>query len=52
MTHPLKNRTQASVVVVVIGASEQTKGLHAVDPDAEFVVQGPSDPIIPVHPLA
>ena len=52
MTHPLKNKLQAVVVYVVIGASEQTRGLHTVDPVAEFAVQVPSNPIIPVHPIA
>ena len=50
--HPTKNTMQAAVVDVVIGASVQTNGLQTVDPAAVFAVQGPSEPIIPVHPLA
>ena len=30
----------------------QTSGLHTVEPAAVFAVQGPSEPIIPVHPFA
>ena len=36
----------------VVAASVQTRGLHTVEPAAVFAVQGPSEPIIPVHPFA
>ena len=52
MTHPPKNKMQAAVVDVATGASEQTRGLHTVEPAAVFAVHAPSDPIIPAHPLA
>ena len=52
VTHPVKNTMHAAVVDVATGASAQTSGLHTVDPAAVFAVHGPSDPIIPVHPLA
>lgn len=50
VTHPAKNCTQAAVVVVEAGASEQAKALQAVDPAAVLEVHAPSDPIKPVHP--
>ena len=50
VTQPAKNYTQAAVVVVVAGASEQAIGLHAVDPVAVLAVQAPSNPVNPVHP--
>ena len=50
VTHPAKNWTQAAVVVVEAGASEQARVLHAVDPAAVLVVHTPSDPVSPVHP--
>ena len=52
MTQPVRNAEQTVFVVNVVAASEQTKGLHTVDPTAVFEVHGPSEPIIPVHPFA
>ena len=50
--HPLRKLPQAAFVDNVRAASVQTRSRHAVDPAAVFVVHGPSEPIIPVHPLA
>ena len=52
VTHPERKVEQARFVVIVVAASVQTRGLHTVDPAAVLVVQGPSEPIIPEHPLA
>ena len=52
MTHPARYAEQAVFVANVVAASEHTKGLHTVDPAAVFAVHGPSEPIIPEHPLA
>ena len=48
----MRNCEHAVLVANVFAASEQTKGLHTVDPAAVFVVHGPSEPIIPEHPFA
>ena len=50
--HPERNAAQAVFVDNVFAASVHTSGLQTVDPAAVFVVQGPSEPIIPVHPFA
>ena len=50
--HPVRNAAQAVFVANVVAASVQTRGLHTVEPAAVFAVQGPSEPIIPVHPFA
>lgn len=50
--HPLRNAEQAALVARVAAASVQTRGLQTVEPAAVLVVHGPSDPIIPAHPLA
>ena len=50
--HPETNPEQAAFVVNDNGASEQTSGLQTVEPADVSVPHGPSEPIIPVHPLA
>ena len=52
VTQPVRNCEHAVLVANVFAASEHTKGLHTVDRTAVFVVHGPSEPIIPVHPFA
>ena len=50
VTHPAKNNMHPAFVDVAAGASEQAKALQAVEPAVVFAVQGPSDPMRPVHP--
>ena len=51
VTHPAGNVLHAVFVSVVeVGASVHARALQAVDPMA-VLVQGPSLPIIPVHPV-
>ena len=50
--HPETNVEHAAFVDKVMGASEQTSGLQTVEPVDVSVPHGPSEPIIPVHPLA
>ena len=51
-TQPNKNAEQAIFVANVFAASVQTRGLHTVELAVVFAVQGPSEPIIPMHPFA
>ena len=50
VAHPAKNVAHPAFVFVLAGASVHAKALHAVDPAAVFAVQGPSEPMRPVHP--
>ena len=49
--HPETNDEHSLLVYNVNGASEQTRGLHNVEPTDVSVVHGPSEPILPEHPL-
>ena len=50
VTHPTKNDKHPRFVFVLAGASEHAKALQAVELAVVFAVQGPSDPMRPVHP--
>ena len=50
VTQTAKKLTHPAFVFVLAGASEQAKALQAVEPAVVFAVQGPSDPMRPVHP--
>ena len=50
VTQPAKKLTHPAFVFVLAGASEHAKALHAVEPAVVLAVQGPSDPMRPVHP--
>ena len=50
VTQPAKKLTHPAFVLVLAGASVHARALHAVEPAAVFAVQGPSDPMRPVHP--
>ena len=47
--HPFKKASQAVFAVYIYGASVQTSGLQTFDP--ALAMHGPSEPIIPKHPL-
>ena len=50
VTQPDKKPEHPTLVFVLVGASEQAKVLHTVEPAAVLAVHGPSDPMRPVHP--
>ena len=50
VTQPAKKLEHPALVFVLEGASVHAKGLQVVEPAVVLVVQGPSDPIRPVHP--